>query len=302
MKSKKSPKSSSAAVPSSHTQKPTQAKGALLRKEERGDYLHGYSDEEQNRLYQQATFLESWVYQYVDLKECKSLLEVGSGVGAQTAILLRRYPEMTIHCVDASAAQLARAGQYLKEPIKKGRVTLQEADASHLPFASNTFDGAFLCWFLEHVQDPEAILREVRRTLRSGALIYCSEVQNASLFLEPYSPGILKYWFEFNDLQWCMKGDPFVGGKLGNLLLNTGFQQIETQTRTFHFDSRTPKQREEFLRAWTDLLLSGAPALLKAGRVDEALIEQMKSELQIIATSKESVFFYSFIQACARAL
>ena len=52
-------------------------------------YLHGYSDKERDRLHRQARFLEPMVHSGLPYRRRKKLLEVGSGVGAQTEILLR---------------------------------------------------------------------------------------------------------------------------------------------------------------------------------------------------------------------
>ena len=65
-------------------------------------YLHGFDKKEQNRLVHQAQFLEEYVYDGVDLENDSKLLEVGCGVGAQTKILLKRFPDLKIHGVDIS--------------------------------------------------------------------------------------------------------------------------------------------------------------------------------------------------------
>ena len=52
------------------------------------NYVHGFDPEEQLRLKVQAEFLAPMVYKEVDFSGSKHLLEVGSGVGAQTRILL----------------------------------------------------------------------------------------------------------------------------------------------------------------------------------------------------------------------
>lgn len=265
-------------------------------------YLHGYSSHEQERLYQQAEFLKPWVYELVDLRRVSRLLEVGCGVGAQTKILLKRFPHLHITGIDANEKQIKQARKHLAREIKEGRVELHVADAGCTKFADSSFDGAFFCWLLEHVADPVAILKEALRTMKPGAVIYCTEVLNSSFFVEPYSPATNRYWFEFNDEQWSMRGDPFVGAKLGNLLLQAGFQNIETTPRTFHFDSRSPKQRSEFIKYWAELLLSGAPALLRSKRVDDALVREMNKELEIVASAPQSAFFYTAMQARAFAL
>ncbi len=133
-------------------------------------------------------------------------------------------------------------------------------DAARTSFAADRFDAAFLCWVLEHVADPAAVLAEVRRVLRPGAPIVVTEVQNATFFLDPYSPNTLAYWMAFNDHQLELGGDPFVGAKLGNLLQAIGYRDIRTEVRTIHLDNRAPGERAEFIAYWTELLLSGARA------------------------------------------
>jgi ubiquinone/menaquinone biosynthesis C-methylase UbiE len=271
-------------------------------------YLHGYSDVERERLHRQARFLEPMVHDRLPYRRRKKLLEVGSGVGAQTEILLRHFPDLHVTGVELEDGQIAEARRFLdsvawaKDPVtNEPRWTVVKGNATQLDFAAESFDCAFLCWILEHVGDPARVLSEVRRVLVPGSPIVCNEVLNATFFIDPYSPETLRYWTAFNEQQIDSGGDPFVGAKLGNLLLSIGFRDIVTEVKTFHLDNRAPAERAEFLAYWTDLLLSGAPALLEAGRVSEATVEGMRAELARVARDPNSVFFYSFIQARARA-
>lgn len=266
-------------------------------------YLHGFSSEEQKRLYDQARFFESSVFKNVDFSKAKNLIEIGSGVGAQTEILLERFPDLAIECIDASNDQIATAKKNLaRRPEFEGRYHIQNADAMKLPFQDGHFDAAFICWLLEHVQNPVDILKEAHRALKLNGTIFCNEVLNATFYMHPYSPATQKYWFEFNDHQWNLKGDPFVGGKLANLLLKAGFQEIQTSVITHHYDHRTPKKRAAFLEYWNSLLLSGAPALIEAGKVTEEVVNEMSAEFSRLKDDPDSVIFYSWIQAQAKAL
>jgi ubiquinone/menaquinone biosynthesis C-methylase UbiE len=266
------------------------------------EYIHGFSKEEQDRLYQQARIHEKVIFSHIDFSHCQKIIEVGSGVGAQTQILLERFPNITIECIDASSAQITRAQEKHAEATKSGKLRIQQARAEALPFTDESFDGAFICWLLEHVQKPVEILEEVRRVLKSGGVIFCNEVFNSTFYLHPYSPATLKYWFEFNDYQWSIQGDPFVGGKLANYLMKAGFQSVTTEVLTHQYDNRTPKQRSAFIEYWCQLLLSGAPGLIQAGRVDQKLIQEMKEEMNRLKKDPDSVIFYSWILARAVAL
>jgi ubiquinone/menaquinone biosynthesis C-methylase UbiE len=260
-------------------------------------YLHGYSRQEQDRLYRQARFLEPKVYEKIDFSQVTRLLEVGCGVGAQTAILLERFAHLKIDSVDAAETQIARAKEYLAEPIAEKRVTLHVAEGQNLPFADNTFDGVFVCWFLEHLNSPLAVLSEIRRVLRPGGIIYCNEVLNSTFFIDPYSPATLKYWFVFNDHQWNLGGDPFVGAKLGNFLLASGFQNIASHVCSFHYDNRSPKMRTQMIEYWTEILLSGTPELVQKKLITTDLVEEMKKELALLKKDPNAVLFDSWIQA-----
>lgn len=264
-------------------------------------YIHGFSGTEQERLRKQARFSEQIVYRDIDFSGAASILEVGCGVGAQTEVLLRRFPELQITGIDFSPAQLEAARANLAGlPGASARVELHHMDATNMAFKSRHFDGAFLCWVLEHVPNPVRVLSEVRRVLKPGSRVFITEVLNSSFFLDPYSPNLHKYWMAFNDYQLEVGGDPFVGAKLGNMLLALGYQNVRTEVKTWHLDNRQPDKRQEIIAYWTELLLSAADQLIeKTEEVTPELVEKMTEELRRVQNDPNAVFFYSFVQASA---
>lgn len=264
-------------------------------------YLHGFSPIEQERLRRQARFAEHTVYQNVNFSSSKKVLEVGCGVGAQSEILLRRFPDIKLTGIDLSEKQLDAAKASLgKLAFAKDRYDLQLMSGENLTFESESFDGAFLCFVLEHVPDPRRVLSEVRRVLGPGGIIYITEVLNSSFFLDPYSPNVWKYWMAFNDYQYDQKGDPFMGAKLGNLLIQNGYLNIETEVKTWFLDNRYPQKRKEIIEFWSELLMSASDQLVQAGYVTPETVEGMKTEMSVVANDPNAVFFFSFIQAKAR--
>jgi ubiquinone/menaquinone biosynthesis C-methylase UbiE len=265
-------------------------------------YLHGYTDSERERLHRQARFLEPAVHDRLPFRRRRRLIEVGAGVGAQTEILLRHFPDLNVTGVEINDAQIVEARRFLATvPWATGRYDIVKGDVMRLDFEPESFDCAFLCWILEHVSDPARVLGEVRRVLSPGAPIVCSEVLNATFFLDPYSPNTMRYWLAYNDHQLSLGGDPFVGAKLGNLLQSVGFRDVQTDVRSFHLDNRAPGERAEFLSFWTELLLSGAPSLIAAEKISQETVNGMTEELARVGRDPNSVFFYAFIQARARA-
>ena len=263
-------------------------------------YLHGFSTEEQDRLYRQARFSEQTIFASIDFSRQQRLLEVGVGVGAQTEIMLRRFPNLNVVGIDRSPRQLEQARKLLDSvKVGEGRFELKNMDAAELEFETGEFDAAFICWILEHASDPARILSEVRRVLKAGSPIVINEVMNSSFFLEPYSPNTWKYWMAYNDFQLEQGGDPFVGAKLGNLLLQQGYEQIQTEVKTWHLDNRHPSDRRQVINFWTELLLSAAEQLTESGCVTNEIVEGMKSELKTVAHDPNAVFYFSFMQARA---
>jgi hypothetical protein len=53
------------------------------------------------------------------------------------------------------------------------------------------------------------------------------------------------------------------------------------------------------LSFWKILMKSGSSGLLDAGLINEAEIQAMEEDLNIIATSEKAVFFYQFVQTFA---
>ena len=129
----------------------------------RSGYVHGEPDDDEvARLVRQARFVAMFSLDTFEAPPGARVLDVGTGVGAMAAQLVRLCPGIELTGVDVSPAQIARARAL--HPI----ATYVQADATCLPFADGAFDRVHMSWVLEHVRDPLAILREVRRVLRRG--------------------------------------------------------------------------------------------------------------------------------------
>jgi ubiquinone/menaquinone biosynthesis C-methylase UbiE len=68
-----------------------------------------------------------------------------------------------------------------------------QADARAMPFPDGEFDSVWTVWVLEHIPNPEQALREMRRVLKPGGLLYlapawlCSDLASNGYPVRPYS-------------------------------------------------------------------------------------------------------------------
>lgn len=259
-------------------------------------YVHGFDPKEQLRLSVQAEFLAPMVYKEVDFGACKNLLEVGSGVGAQTRILLERFPDLRITSVDSSAVQLAQARINLAS--FGDRVRFVEQDGCTLQLEER-FDAAFVCWTLEHVYSPIQLLVKLKEQLLSGARVYVTEVFNSSLYTSPGFAHLSQYVEAMSAYQRKIGGNPDVGIELGSLLTKAGFATCTTRFDGFYLDARSSTYRKEVMEYWKELLKSAAPALLAAKLVTVNSVKGMVEDLEKLGNDENAIFFYQFVQAIA---
>jgi predicted O-methyltransferase YrrM len=260
------------------------------------NYVHGFDPVEQLRLKEQAEFLAPMVYKEVDFRGCKNLLEVGSGVGAQTRILLERFQDLQITCVDSSAVQLAQARINLASFGDRVRFVEQDGAALQL---GERFDAAFLCWTLEHVTSPIRLLDKLKEHLQPGARVYVTEVFNSSLYVSPGYSRLRHYVEVMSDFQRNIGGNPDVGIELGNLLTEAGFSSCTTRFDGFYLDARSGEKRKAVTSYWKELLKSAAPALLAEGVITPEAVEKMVEDLEKLGNDENAIFFYQFVQAKA---
>ena len=135
-------------------------------------YIHGYSQTEQERLVSQGQVLSPFIFDRLNLNGITQLLEVGSGVGAMTLEIAKRYPNLPITCLEISETQIAKAMENLSKAGIQNEIRLIQGDARQTNLDTNAnFDGAFLCWILEHVPSPEKVLVELNRILKRDSKI-----------------------------------------------------------------------------------------------------------------------------------
>ncbi len=97
------------------------------------------------------------------------LLEVGCGGGALLKELLKSGCRAA--AIDHSRDMVQLASEENHDAIAEGRLTIQQVEATKLPFPDATFTHAVMTGVLSHLSDPVAALHEIRRVLASDGLL-----------------------------------------------------------------------------------------------------------------------------------
>jgi ubiquinone/menaquinone biosynthesis C-methylase UbiE len=221
-------------------------------------YVHGYATPEQQRLIEQA---EHWrdrlIRDGTTLEPGTRLLEVGCGVGAVLAVLGQEYPGLRLFGLDIEPQQLEFARTHLERSGVEA--TLVQGDALELPFPDGAFDQVWMMWFLEHIADPPAVLREARRVLGTGGAITAIEVDYSTCSAEPSSRAI-EALFRAMVAGMAASGWSDAGTRLPGWLAEAGFRDVDPGERAFSWRGGDLARQANYA---ADVMESALDALLQ---------------------------------------
>ncbi|PSB07417.1 SAM-dependent methyltransferase [Pleurocapsa sp. CCALA 161] len=198
------------------------------------DYIHGYSDIEQERLIQQAEYWrEKLILKDLDYQAGEKLLEIGCGAGAVLGILGQTFTDFKLAGIDLENKQIDYAKNYLRN-LGLSNVDLRVGDAAKLPWQDNYFDHLYAIWFLEHLPHPLQVLQEAKRVLKPGGTITVTETDYRTILVTPESADYRYLIDSLCELLLQARGNPYMGQSLGMLLTQAGFEEANNQPFPVH--------------------------------------------------------------------
>jgi SAM-dependent methyltransferase len=261
-------------------------------------YVHGYDEGEQQRLCDQAEALEELLHAGTRYPPGSRVLEAGCGVGAQTVALARNSPKARILAVDVSSDSIDQARRRL-ERHGFDHVELAQADVRDLGLPSAGFDHVFVCFVLEHLPEPLAALRELRRVLRPGGTLTVIEGDHGSAFMHPDDADARAAVACLVELQRRAGGDARIGRRLTQLLLQSEFTAVRTVPLTVYADGPRRELAEGFTRrTFAAMVAATREAALRAGLTDATRFDAGIEALHR-AAGVDGAFCYTFFKSVA---
>ncbi|MGZ6980073.1 MAG: methyltransferase domain-containing protein [Acidimicrobiia bacterium] len=211
-------------------------------------YSHGHH-ESVLRSHEWRTAENSAGYLLARLTPGLDLLDVGCGPGTITIDLAGRVAPGAVVGIDRVAEVVAQA-----EELRRSRgienVRFATGDVYSLDLADASFDVVHAHQVLQHLREPVAALRELRRVLRPGGTLAVRDSDYAAFVWAPGDP-MLDRWNELYHAITTRNGAEADAGRyLLGWVQEAGFNEVEAGSSTWTFAD--PERRAWWGSLWAD--------------------------------------------------
>lgn len=212
-------------------------------------YTHGHH-ESVLRSHRWRTAENSAGYLLPALRSGMRLLDVGCGPGTITVNLARLLEPGRVVGVDTSADVIEVARSAAGES-GLGNLTFEIGDAYALPFADSSFDVVHAHQVLQHLTDPVAALRELRRVARPGGLVAVRDSDYAGKIWHPASPGLDDWLDLYHQVTTANHAEADAGRRLLSWALAAGFDAEAVAPSASVWCFATPQDRGWWSDLWS---------------------------------------------------
>lgn len=173
------------------------------------------------------------VVEMVKIKQGR-FLDIGCGGGLVTECLPFYYPKVKIYGCDISKTAIKHAKKY-----GTGKVSYKVFN-KQLPYPSNYFDAVTCIDVLEHVPNEKYFVREIKRVLKKGGVLFCAVPCEGERFTVSWLFNKIGFWQNLTEKHVGHIHPEFTHDYIINFFEKNGFSVV-----TKSFSERIPVQ---FLR------------------------------------------------------
>lgn len=172
--------------------------------------------------------------QQFGLTDGMRILECGSGPGFLVEKLLNAFPGSHVTGVEIDPYLVDKSRETLAD-IASDRCEIFEGSINSLPFPDGTFDFVLARLVLEHLPDPVAAAREMRRVLKTGGKVVVID-NDFDLHLRSYPeiPELRDLYEAYCRARVSQGGNPRIGRQLPVTLEEAGFGNVDLEIVVAH--------------------------------------------------------------------
>lgn len=233
------------------------------------------------------------------IKDNSDILDCGCGPGSVTLGLAEWASSGKTIGIDLNGDQFEIARASAEE---KGisNIEFQQASIFELPFEDNQFDLVFAQAVFVHIPDHNKAMSEIHRVLKPGGHVALRDIINSLILISPSDPLVDKLRVLFRKGMTASGGDPDIGLSLGQLLLDSNFDDLELSIEWEH----SPKHefRKEYFANHVDVFDNGefGDLAVNEGWVTEKERKQIGEHCRNLANNPAAIWGLPFVQALAR--
>jgi ubiquinone/menaquinone biosynthesis C-methylase UbiE len=166
------------------------------------------------------------LFERVGLAPGMACLDAGCG-GGDVAFELARLsgPAGRVVGMDIDATKIQLAAREAEER-QLSNVEFQHSDIFENDLAS-TFDLVYARFLLTHLRHPAEALARMLRVLRPGGIVIVEDIDFTGHFCHPHSQAFSRYVEIYTQVVQRRGGDPHIGPRLPELLLDSGFEHVQ---------------------------------------------------------------------------
>lgn len=170
-------------------------------------------------------------YESLQLQDGSAALDVGCGAGEVCVELAARVGARgRVTGLDPSEAMIAAAR---RAAVRSGRtIELQVGSIYKMPFTDASFDAVRAERVFQHLENPEAALREMMRVVRPGGRVMVIDPDHGQGGIALDDPAHRRIFAASLRAQLMMIANPCSGSRLRGMFVRAGLVQIEQSVRS----------------------------------------------------------------------